>query len=180
MVSADSGVPNICFAAQSLAATFQTIGKVLSQSLTADCAPEFDRIVDSLPVMLAAHGHSYSAKVALDVADAGYCAAKKTRFHGVRLHLIAARQSRPTAAARTNLALPRLAIRDSKAFLEQSIEMPASELFGDLAYPTSEIIQHLKEQGARLCAPKKKPKGGELTEDGKILQSIGALVQAAD
>ena len=57
--------------------TFQTVGGVLSQSVTARSAPEIDRIVDSLPVMLAANGHSYTARVARDIANAGYCAVQE-------------------------------------------------------------------------------------------------------
>jgi hypothetical protein len=144
--------------------TFQTFGAVLSGALSARHAPEVDHLVDSLPVMLARHGHSYGARVGREVADAGFCAAKKTRFHGVRLHLIAQR--------RTNrLPLPRqvwlcgASHHDPKAFIGQQPELPAAELFGDLAYPTPLIISHLQEQQARLVAPKKKPKGKELTGD---------------
>ncbi len=151
--------------------TFQSIGGILSRSLTADTVPEIDRIVDSMPVMLAANGHSYTAKVARDIANIGYCAAKKTRFHGVRLHVIAAR-----CAGRLPLPdqiwLCEGSHHDSKAFLEQKINLPQSELFGDLAYPTSEIIAHLKEQGSRLITPCKKAKGGELTNDEKYYNRL--------
>ena len=47
-----------------LDATFQTFGKVLLHALHREPTPEIDRIVDSLPVMLAQQGHSYSARVA--------------------------------------------------------------------------------------------------------------------
>lgn len=144
--------------------TFQTVGSILSRSFAAACPPEIDRIVDSLPVMLAAAGHSYTARVARDIANVGYCAAKKTRFHGVRLHVIASRR-----AAR--LPLPNLiwlceaSHHDSKAFLEQQVKLPPAELFGDLAYPTPNIVRQLKEQGSRLIAPVKKPKGSKLSGD---------------
>jgi Transposase DDE domain len=144
--------------------TFQTFGALLSGALAATRTPEFDHLVDSLPVMLAQHGHSYRARVGREIADIGFCAAKKTRFHGVRLHWIAQR--------RTNcLPLPNqvwlcaASHHDSKAFIEQHLELPATSLFGDLAYPTPEIISHLKEQQTRLVAPQKKPKGKELTSD---------------
>lgn len=64
-----------------------------------------------MPVMLAAGGHSYSAKVARELAHRGYCAAEKTRFHGVRLHLIAVRNAGRLPTARTDLAVPRLVSR---------------------------------------------------------------------
>jgi len=85
-----------------LDASFQTFGKVLLKALHRQPQPEIDRIVDSLPVMLAQQGHSYSARVARarrrrrflcsqeDALSrhpsALYCrtvqrAASKTRFH---------------------------------------------------------------------------------------------------
>ncbi len=56
--------------------TFQTFGALLSNALAATITPEFDHLVDSLPVMLAQHGHSYGARVGREIADIGYCAAK--------------------------------------------------------------------------------------------------------
>jgi len=143
--------------------TFQTLGAALSGAVAAQSVPEFDHLVDSLPVMLARHGHSYRARVGREIADIGYCAAKKTRFHGVRLHCIAQRRT-------GSLPLPQqvwlceASHHDSKAFIEQQPEVPTTELFGDLAYPTPQIISHLKQQQARLIAPQKKPKGKELSE----------------
>ncbi len=144
--------------------TFQTFGAVLSSALAATRTPECDHLVDSVPVMLAQHGHSYGARVGREIADIGYCAAKKTRFHGVRLHCIAQRRtgSLPLPA---QVWLCAASHHDSKAFIQQQPEIAATSLFGDLAYPTPEIISHLREQHTRLVAPQKKPKGKELTND---------------
>jgi hypothetical protein len=46
--------------------TFQTFGARLSDALAAKSVPELDHLVDSLPVMLARHGHSYRAYRARD------------------------------------------------------------------------------------------------------------------
>ena len=151
--------------------TFQTFGRVLSAALGAPRTPEVDHLVDSVPVMLAQHGHSYGARVGREVADIGYCAAKKTRFHGVRLHGIAQRRT-------SRLPLPSqvwlcaASHHDSKAFIEQQPEIAATSLFGDLAYPTPQIISHLKAQQTRLVAPQKKPKGKELTKDEKYYNRL--------
>jgi hypothetical protein len=151
--------------------SFQAFGALLSGVLAAEGVPEVDHLVDSLPVMLARHGHSYRARVGREVADIGFCAAKKMRFHGVRLHLIAQRRM-------GRLPLPQqvwlcgASHHDSKAFIEQQPTLPTTELFGDLAYPTPEIIHHLQEQQSRLIAPKKKPKGKELTEDESYFSRV--------
>ena len=161
--------------------TFQTFGALLSDALAATRTPECDHLVDSLPVMLAQHGHSYGARIGREIADIGYCAAKKTRFHGVRLHCIAQRR-------RGRLPLPQqvwlcgASHHDSKAFIEQQPELASTELFGDLAYPTPEIIRHLTEQRTRLIAPQKKPKGKELTNDenyyNRLVRSIRQPIES--
>ena len=165
------GYQTFVFRLNQLEASFQTFGSVLSQFLATAEIPEIDQIVDSMPVMLAQHGHSYRARVARDIADAGYCAAKKTRFHGVRLHVLAQRKSGhlPTPA---QVWLCQGSFHDSKAFLGQSVQLPQSELFGDLAYPRPQIIAHLKEQHSRLVAPRKKPKGGQLTDPEKYYNRL--------
>jgi Transposase DDE domain len=156
--------------------TFQTLGAALSSALTAQHTPEFDHLVDSLPVMLAQHGHSYRARVGREIADIGYCAAKKTRFHGVRLHCLAQRRT-GSLPLPTQVWLCAASHHDSKAFDEQQPELHSTELFGDLAYPTPQIISHLKEQQTRLIAPQKKPKGKDLTDDEKYYNRLARRIR---
>ncbi len=151
--------------------TFQTFGAFLSSAFSTTHTPEADHLVDSLPVMLARHGHSYKARVGREVADIGYCAAKKTRFHGVRLHLVAQRRA-GSLPLPSQVWLCAASHHDSKAFIEQQPEIAETSLFGDLAYPTPEIIAHLKEQQTRLMTPQKKPKGAELTDDEKYYNRL--------
>ncbi len=151
--------------------TFQTFGALLSGALGATRRPEIDHLVDSLPVMLAQHGHSYRARVGREVADIGFCAAKKTRFHGVRLHCVAQRRvGRLPLPAQVWLC--GASHHDSKAFIEQQPEIATTELFGDLAYPTPEIVAHLTAQQTRLIAPIKRPKGKDLTLDEKYYNRL--------
>ena len=151
--------------------TFQTFGAVLSDALAARGTPEVDHLVDSLPVMLARHGHSYGARVGREVADIGFCAAKKTRFHGVRLHCLAQRRVGRLPLP-SQVWLCAASHHDSKAFIEQQPAIASTELFGDLAYPTPQIISHLKEQRTRLVTPLKKPKGKELTDGEKYYNQL--------
>lgn len=154
-----------------LESTFQTLGVAISGALAATRVPQFDHMVDSLPVMLARHGHCYGARVGREVADIGFCAAKKTRFHGVRLHCIAQRRvGRLPLPAQVWLCAA--SHHDSKAFIEQQPAVPATELFGDLAYPTPQIISHLQAQRTCLVAPIKKPKGKDLTDDEKYYNRL--------
>jgi hypothetical protein len=144
-------------------ASFQTLGKVLLRALHYAPTPEIDRIADSLPIMLAQQGHSYQARVARDVADVGFCAAKKTRFHGVRLRFIVERNSGRLRKP-VSIWLREASAHDSRAFDNQSLRLPETTLFGDLAYPTKPIIAWLRAQNTQLITPQKKPKGKELSE----------------
>lgn len=54
--------------------------------------PTDDRLIDSLPIMLAKGTRSNRACVALDLADAGFCATKQIYYRDVKLHLIGARR----------------------------------------------------------------------------------------
>jgi hypothetical protein len=147
------------------------VGAVLSDTLAAQSVPECDHLVDSFPVMLAQNGHSYRARVGREIADIGFRAAKKTRFHGVRLHCIAQRRVGRLPLP-SQVWLCSASHHDSQAFIQQRPELPPTELFGDLAYPTPQIISHLRGQQARLIAPRKKPKGKELAEEEKYYNRL--------
>lgn len=156
--------------------SFQTLGKILFSLLHRETAPEVDQIIDSVPVMLAAHGHSYSAKVARERANIGYCAAKKTRFHGVRRHVTAVRRANRLPLP-TGIWLVAASHHDSKAVKEQTPAIAADALFGDLAYLDKELFALLATQNTQLITPKKKPKGGELTEQEKYHNRLVARIR---
>jgi len=142
--------------------TFHAISGFLLDALGHKQMPEVDHLIDSFPVMLAAGQFARRAKVAREIANTGYCAAKRLHFHGVRLHLIARRRS-------GRLPLPhQLWVRegschDLASVREQLIRLPKTTLFGDKAFCDLKLRQMLNEQETELCVPKKKPKGGELS-----------------
>lgn len=94
-----------------LEATFQTFGSVFSESLATRETPFIDRIVDSLPVMLAQHGHSYQARVAREVADLGYCAAIDVTLSWRSVACLGTEMRWTSANAGTSVAVPGIASR---------------------------------------------------------------------
>lgn len=151
--------------------TFQTIGGYLQKMLAENFEPEIDRIIDSLPVMLAAGGHAYSARVARDEADVGYCASKKIYFHGVRLHTIAQRRFGRIPWP-SHIWLREGSVHDLTSVREQAIYLPNSSLIGDKAFPDPTFQMHLQEQQTTLYAPRKKPKGKELSKTEKYYNRL--------
>lgn len=146
--------------------TFQAIGGYLQELLAKHRQPEIDHLIDSLPVMLAKGGHAYAARVARDVADVGYCASKRTYFHGVRLHAIAQRRNErlPLPA---QIWLREGFVHDLESVRQQDIYLTHSSLIGDKAYPDPTFQAWLEAQQTTLYAPKKKPKGKEFSATEK-------------
>ncbi len=160
-----------CYRLNLLEQTFQSIGAELFAHLHAEQTPELDRLVDSFPVMLAQNGFAYSARVAREVANVGYCSAKKTFFHGVRLHVIAERRfaKMPQPA---QIWLSEGSIHDSNSFKQQAVQLPNTTLIGDKAYADTLLEQQLKGQNTRLITPAKKPKGKELSARGTYFNRL--------
>jgi hypothetical protein len=151
--------------------SFQTIGGYLHELLAERRTPEIDHLIDSVPVMLARGGHAYTARVARDVANRGYCASKKLYFHGVRLHTIAQRRygRMPLPA---QVWLREGSCHDLQSVREQAISLVGSTLIGDKAFPDPTFQQMLEEQQTALYAPRKKPKGKELSKTEKYYNRL--------
>lgn len=160
-----------CYRLNLLEQTFQSIGAELFEHLHAQQTPELDHLIDSFPVMLAQNGHAYSAKVARDMADVGYCAAKKTYFHGVRLHTIAERRFARLPNP-TQIWLCEASHHDLTAAKQQHLNLPNTTLMADLAYPETEFEESLYEQNTLLYTGCKKPKGKDLTKLEKYINRL--------
>jgi len=151
--------------------TFQTIGGYFNQLLAESREPELDHVIDSLPVMLARGGHAYMARVARDVASVGYCASKKTYFHGVRLHAIAQRRC-GTIPLPIQVWLREGSCHDLASVREHQITLPHSTLLGDKAFCDPLLEAMLNQQQTTLYTPRKKPKGKELSAGEKYYNRL--------
>lgn len=164
-----------------LETAFHAIGASLLAALQNHQAAELDHLIDSLPVVLAAGSFSRRATVAREIADTGYCAAKRLHFHGVRLHFIASRR-----AAR--LPLPKsvwlraASVHDLTSVKEQQICLPNSTLFGDKAFCDRALEFELRQQNTLLLVPKKKPRGKELNsfekEQNRLISKIRQPIES--
>jgi hypothetical protein len=145
-----------------LEATFQALGAELQARLRQQARPVADQVIDSLPVMLARGGHAYTASVARAIAEVGYCASKKTFFHGVRLHTLAERRSGQLPCPQ-QIWLREGSCHDVRSVKEQAPLISETTLFADSAYLDAEFEAQLAAQNTRLRTPHKKPKGKELS-----------------
>ncbi|MCA1591860.1 MAG: hypothetical protein LC754_04235 [Acidobacteria bacterium] len=115
-----------------------------------------DRLVDSVPVMLARGIHANRGRVAAGLADAGFCATKQQHHRGVKLHFIAAHRSKGLPLPE-RIHLSKASQHDLAALRELSPRMPAnSGLFADNVYFHAATQAELKEQGSFLVASYKR------------------------
>jgi len=164
-----------------LEAAFQAIGAILLDTLKNNQAAELDHLIDSMPVMLASGSFARRARVAREIANVGYCAAKRQHFHGVRLHFIASRRAGRLPLPK-NIWLREASVHDLTSVKEQQIRLPDSTLFGDKAFCDKALELEFKRQNTRLLIPRKKPKGKELScfekEQNRLISKIRQPIES--
>lgn len=120
-------------------------------------------LIDSFPVALAKQGHRFKARVAPELADAGYCATKKLYYYGVRVHVVGRRQP-GTLPCPEYIGVTGASEYDGKVFDTIRPALHQNELYGDKAYqrPDAQVVE--KEQKLTVLTPVKKQKGQKYLE----------------
>ena len=115
-----------------------------------------DRLIDSMPVMLACGTRANHARVAPELADTGFCATKQQYYRGIKLHLIAARRSQQLPLPE-KIHLSTASQHDLQALREMMPSLPAGcGLFADKAYFHDETQRDCKGRGWFLVAAYKR------------------------
>jgi hypothetical protein len=117
-----------------------------------------DRLLDSLPIMLASGSRAGQGKIAHQMADAGYCASKQTFYHSVKLHLLSIKRYKALPMPES-LCLTEASMHDLTA-LRQLLPLPPNcALFADKAYADARLRATLVQHGSDLCTPDKGYRG---------------------
>lgn len=115
-----------------------------------------DRLIDSVPVMLAKGARANRARVAREISDTGFCAAKQQYYSGLKLHLIAARRIE-TLPLPERIHLSEASEHDLAALCQLAPRLPKGcALFADKAYFCAEVEESFKAQGWFLLASYKR------------------------
>ena len=158
---------------------FQALFGYLLEELKEDKSRlhSLDHLIDSVPIMLASGAKSKRARVARQIASTGFCAAKQTHFHGIRLHLIARRQPEHLPIP-THLWLERANTHDLTALRGAESNIPnAITLFGDKAYADRRFKDFLGLRQIHLLTPIKKPKKAELSKKEKHYNKLVSKIR---
>jgi IS5 family transposase len=115
-----------------------------------------DRLIDSVPVMLARGTRANRGRVAPDLADTGFCATKQQHYRGVKLHFIAARRSAKLPLPE-KIHLSQASQHDLAALREVQPCLPEGcGLFADKAYFHDETATDCQQKGWHLVASYKR------------------------
>lgn len=117
-------------------------------------------LLDSMPIILAQGRRRFTANVAGEVADCGYCATKQLHYYGLKLHLLGIRQP-GTLPHPEYLELTSARPHDLTVLEAIYPYLWQGELYADKAYISEVLKLLLEQQEMRLQTPTKKAKGQE-------------------
>lgn len=140
---------------------FEVITQQLMKHLSySDCYANIS-LADSLPIILSKR--PYPAKVALQVADKGYCSTKNLYYHGLKLHFLGADcyQSMPQAQY---IGFSQASANDLAVLKPMLSQLFDCKVIGDKIYASQELNEQLKPQGVELITAVKLKKGQKYLE----------------
>ena len=139
-----------------LAPAFELLIEQLLRSGACQVQASDDRLIDSVPVMLARGTRANRARIAPGLADTGFCATKQQHYRGVKLHFIAARRIRQLPLPE-KIHLSRASQHDLAALREVRPSLPVGcGLFADKAYFHADTADACQQQGWFLLASYKR------------------------
>lgn len=133
-----------------------------------------DAVVDSFPIIMAKGSRADTAKVALEVANKGYCSSKNLWYHGIKLHKLG-------IIVPASIPLPQCMVlsaaseNDNIVFKEQIAPyFRKLQVYGDKIFHDQAGMQELKEQfDIEVMACNKRKKGQtHLQADQKLFNRL--------
>ncbi len=132
-----------------LVSSLFTVIKVIRKNMKRNENCEY-KIVDSFPLVVNKFGRAYFGKRLREYSSYGYCASKKEKYYGMKVHAVTDLNGNPI-----DYLLTKANVDDREALYELSEMMDIDILFGDKGYAGS-INEDLKvEKGIRLYALKR-------------------------
>lgn len=139
----------------SLAPAFELLVDALLQRAHPQLAGADDRVIDSLPVILARSSRATNARVAREIADKTFCPSKNLWYHGVKLHVQAVRRCRLLPLPE-RIYLTEASCHDLTALRQMNLRLGNCALFADKAYACQHTKADFDKAGTALATPTKK------------------------
>jgi len=150
-----------------LAPAFELLIDALLQQANTQLSGAADRVIDSVPVILARASRATTAAVAREVADKTFCASKNLWYHGVKIHIQAARRCQLLPLPE-RIFLSEASCHDLAALRQMNLTLGDCALFADKAYACAETLAEFDKQGTALATPTKKEKNKPLGQTDSL------------
>lgn len=124
------------------------------------------KIVDSFPLTTSKFGRAYFSKLFKGIASYGYCASKKEKYFGFKVHVITDLNGNPY-----DYVLTPANVDDREAVFELSELVDIDILFGDKGYVGKFINELKEEKGIQLYALKRSNSKNPLPKEFRNLIS---------
>lgn len=124
------------------------------------------KIIDSFPLTTSKFGRAYFSKLFKGIASYGYCASKKEKYFGFKVHVITDLDGNPY-----DYVLTPANVDDRDAVFELSELVDIDILFGDKGYVGKFINELKKEKGIKLYALKRSNSKNPLPKEFRNLIS---------
>lgn len=108
------------------------------------------KIIDSFPLTTSKFGRAYFSKLFKGIASYGYCASKKEKYYGFKVHVVTDLDGNPY-----DYVLTAANVDDREAVFELADLTDIDILFGDKGYVGNFIGELRKEKGIKLYALKR-------------------------
>jgi Transposase DDE domain len=115
----------------------------------------WQRVMDSMPIILAKGSRSRQAKVATELANQTYCSSKDLWYHGVKLHILGVLRPGRLPAIEYYTLTP-ASTNDIEVLKDLSEDLVNTQFFGDKAYCSEALQQQLQAQEGALMTPHKR------------------------
>lgn len=130
---------------------WEAIFAILKETLTT-LFPTTEFVVDSCPLLACQPCRSWRCKLYHGKQYLGYCAAKKLRYYGLKIHLIVSEKG-----VIVEFFITPASCADISALKQMNIDLPEhSVLYGDRAYSSGLFEAELQEQANIALIPQRK------------------------
>lgn len=167
----------VCYLAQA----FRALASILLMQFGFD-ESHADFVMDSLPIVVAGSARSGRAKVAPELCDKGYCAAKKMYYYGIKLHILAQcnHKAMPTPVS---MMTSRASTHDLDIGKEILSDARNIRVFCDMAFIDKEWqARMLNERDVEIITPVKRKTGQKVLDSADKLfsRAVSSIKQAIE
>ena len=134
------------------------------------------KIVDSFPLTTSKFGRAYFSKLFKGIASYGYCASKKEKYFGFKVHVVTDLEGNPY-----DYVLTPANVDDREPLFELVELLDINILFGDKGYIGKRLFERLFVDGIQLITKlKSNMKGALMSVSDKLLLRKRAIIETVN